>query len=56
MVKDILQEIVEHKREELELWKTPKPSLRKALLQSEIPMSTISVGTTILSDMPVSRE
>ena len=35
MVKDILQEIVEHKREELELWKTPKPSLRKALLQSE---------------------
>ena len=35
MVKDILQEIVEHKREELELWKAPKPSLRKALLQSE---------------------
>ena len=35
MVKDILQEIVEHKREELELWKAPKPSLREALLQSE---------------------
>lgn len=35
MAKDILQEIVEHKREELELWKAPKPSLREALLQSE---------------------
>ena len=35
MAKDILQEIVEHKRKELELWKAPKPSLREALLQSE---------------------
>ncbi len=35
MAKDILQEIVEHKREELELWKASKPSLREALLQSE---------------------
>ena len=32
---DILQEIVKHKCEELELWKAPKPSLREALLQSE---------------------
>lgn len=35
MAKDILQEIVEHKCKELELWKAPKPSLREALLQSE---------------------
>ena len=35
MAKDILQEIVEHKRKELELWKAPKTSLREALLQSE---------------------
>ena len=35
MAKDILQEIVKHKCEELELWKAPKPSLREALLQSE---------------------
>ena len=35
MAKDILQEIVEHKCKELELWKGPKPSLREALLQSE---------------------
>lgn len=32
---DILQEIIAHKREELALWKAPKPSLREALLQSE---------------------
>jgi len=35
MAKDILQEIVKHKCEELELWKAPKPSLREALFQSE---------------------
>ena len=35
MAKDILQEIVKHKCEELEQWKASKPSLRKALLQSE---------------------
>ena len=34
-MKDILQEIVEHKCEELELWRAKKPSLREALLQSE---------------------
>jgi indole-3-glycerol phosphate synthase len=34
-MKDVLQEIVEHKCEELELWKAKKPSLREALLQSE---------------------
>lgn len=34
-MKDVLQEIVAHKREELELWKAKKPSLREALLQSE---------------------
>ena len=35
MAKDILQEIVKHKCEELEVWKAPKPSLREALLKSE---------------------
>ena len=35
MAKDILQEIVKHKCEELEVWKAPKPSLREALLQSK---------------------
>ena len=35
MAKDILQEIVKHKCEELEQWKASKPSLREALLQSE---------------------
>ena len=33
-MKDILQEIVAHKREELERMRTKKPSLRQALLQS----------------------
>ena len=35
MMKDILQEIINHKREELALLKAKKPSLREALLQSE---------------------
>lgn len=35
MAKDILQEIVAHKCEELALLKAKKPSLREALLQSE---------------------
>ena len=34
MMKDILQEIIAHKREELALLKAKKPSLREALLQS----------------------
>ena len=35
MMKDILQEIIDHKREELALLKAKKPSLREALLQSK---------------------
>ena len=35
MMKDILQEIIDHKQEELALLKAKKPSLREALLQSE---------------------
>jgi indole-3-glycerol phosphate synthase len=35
MMKDILQEIVAHKHEELLQMRAPKPSLRQALLQSE---------------------
>lgn len=35
MAKDILQEIIAHKEEELALLKAKKPSLREALLQSE---------------------
>jgi indole-3-glycerol phosphate synthase len=34
-MKDILQEIIATKHEELELWKAKKPSLREALLASE---------------------
>lgn len=34
MAKDILQEIVEHKQRELETLRSPKPSLRQALLDS----------------------
>ena len=34
-MKDILEEIVAHKRKEVELLYAPKPSLRQALLQSE---------------------
>ncbi|MCR4809602.1 MAG: indole-3-glycerol phosphate synthase TrpC [Prevotella sp.] len=34
-MKDILQEIIDHKREELALLKAKKPSLREALLQSK---------------------
>jgi len=34
MAKDILQEIVEHKQRELEILRSPKPSLRQALLDS----------------------
>lgn len=34
MAKDILQEIVEHKQHELEILRSPKPSLRQALLDS----------------------
>jgi indole-3-glycerol phosphate synthase len=34
-MKDILQEIVDHKCEELKLWKAKKPSLREALLASQ---------------------
>lgn len=34
MAKDILQEIVEHKQRELEILRSPKPSMRQALLDS----------------------
>ena len=34
MAKDILEEIIFHKREELERMRAKKPSLREALLQS----------------------
>ena len=34
-MKDILQEIISHKRKELERMRAKKPSLRDALLQSD---------------------